>query len=157
MHDFGEGFGVGWGWRDRGGCGFGDGGDFAEVVRGEDAGVTIASVREVAECRLSKRRTVPSGISRDAERVAGADFDFTSFERVGDDAVDAYSDRWSPRRRRDCGRWHLRSGGDVELEDGDGGCRVLPSAGIRPGRESPTAPYLFISSSLRVCPLSLSP
>jgi hypothetical protein len=37
-HDFGEGFGVGWGWGDRGGCGFGDGGDFAEVVRGEDAG-----------------------------------------------------------------------------------------------------------------------
>jgi len=51
---------------------------------------------------------------------------------------------------------HLRSGGDVELEDGDGGSRVLPSAGIRPGSESPTAPYLFISSSLRVCPLLLS-
>jgi hypothetical protein len=37
-HYFGEGFGVGWGWWDRGGCGFGDDGDFAEVVRGEDTG-----------------------------------------------------------------------------------------------------------------------
>jgi hypothetical protein len=37
-HNFGEGFGVGLGWGDRGGCDFGDGGDFAEGVRGEDAG-----------------------------------------------------------------------------------------------------------------------
>jgi len=33
-HDFGECFWVGW----VAGCGFSDGGDFAEVVRAEDAG-----------------------------------------------------------------------------------------------------------------------
>jgi hypothetical protein len=31
-------------------------------------------------------------MSRDAERVAGADFDGASFEREGQDAVDADSD-----------------------------------------------------------------
>jgi hypothetical protein len=52
-------------------------------------GVTMASVREVAEWRLSKRWTAPSVMSRDAERVAGADFDFASFEREGGGAFDA--------------------------------------------------------------------
>jgi len=38
-HDFVEGFGVGRGWGDGGGCGLEDGGDLAEVVVAEDAGV----------------------------------------------------------------------------------------------------------------------
>ena len=85
--------------------------------------------------------------ARDAERVAGADFDFASFEREGEDAVDAVEGLLvGVVTVRD---GHLRSGGDVELEDGDGGPESLPSAGIRPGNESPTAQSL----SLRVCPL----
>ena len=119
-HDFGEGRRVGWGWGYTCGCGFGDGGDFAEVVRAEDAGTD--------DCERSGGGSVKiveavDRSARDAESVAGADFDFVSFEREGEDAVDAVDGLLvGVVTVRD---GHLRSGGDVELEDGDGASRVL--------------------------------
>ena len=58
-----------------------------------------------------------------AERVAGADFDFASFEREGDDAFDAVDGFLVGVVA--VGDGHFGSGGDVELEDGDGACGVL--------------------------------
>jgi hypothetical protein len=52
-------------------------------------GVTIASVRNVAEWSCRSGGPLPIGILRDAKRIAGADFDLASFEREGDDAFDA--------------------------------------------------------------------
>jgi hypothetical protein len=86
-------------------------------------GLMMASVFDVAECRLSKRWTAPNGISRDAERVAGADFDFASFEREGDDAFDAVDGLLVGVVA--VGDGDFGSGGDVELEDGDGASGVL--------------------------------
>jgi hypothetical protein len=66
--------------------------------------------------------------------VGGADFDFASFEREGDDAFDAVDGLLVGVVA--VGDGHLGSGGDVELEHGDGSCRVFAfgwdSAGIRP-------------------------
>jgi len=56
-------FGEGYGVGWAAGCGFGDDGDFADRS------------------------------ARDAERLAGADFDFAAFEREGDDAFDAVDGR----------------------------------------------------------------
>ena len=71
------------------GCGFGDGGDFAEVVRTEDAGGEDCQRFGCGGVRVVEAVDAASGISRDAERVAGADFGGASFEREGDDAFDA--------------------------------------------------------------------
>jgi hypothetical protein len=80
-HDFGECRGVGWGWGYSCGCGFGDGGDFAEVVRAEDAG---GDDRERSGGGSVKIVEAVDRSPRDAERVAGANFDFASFEREGE-------------------------------------------------------------------------
>jgi hypothetical protein len=81
-HDFGECFWVGW----AVGCGFGDGGDLAEVVRAEDAGTDDCERSGVGGVTIVE---AVDRSARDAERVAGANFDFASFEREGEDAVDA--------------------------------------------------------------------
>jgi hypothetical protein len=135
-HDFGECFGVGWGWGDGCGCGFGDGGDFAEVVRGEDAGAD--------DCERSGGGGVEvveavDRSARDAERIAGADFDIAAFEREGDDAFDAVDGLLVGVVA--VGDGHLRSGGDVELEDGDGASGVL--ALDQKANRQLANPYLF--------------
>ena len=119
-HDFGEGFGVGWGWGDGSGCGFGDGGDFAEVVRGEDAG---ADDGERLGCGGVEVIEAVDRSARDAEGVAGADFDFASFEGEGDDAFDAVDGLLVGVVA--VGDGDPGAGGDVELEDGDGASGVL--------------------------------
>jgi hypothetical protein len=135
-HDFGEGFGVGWGWGDRGGCGFGDGGDFAEVVRGEDAG---ADDGERPGCCGVEVVEAVDRSARDAERVAGADLDFASIEREGDDAFDAVDGLLVGVVA--VGDGHFGSGGDVELEDGDGASGVL--AFYQEANRQLPQPYLF--------------
>jgi hypothetical protein len=127
-HDFVDCFGGGWGWWDRGGCGFGDGGDFAEVVRGEDAGTDDG---ERLRCGGVKVVEAVDRSARDAERVAGADFDFVSFEREGDDAFDAVDGLLVGVVA--VGDGDFGCGGDVELEDGDGATRVLLSTRKRIG------------------------
>ena len=86
--------------RRAAGCGADDSCHFAEVVGGEDAG---ADDHEGSGCGGVEVFEAVDGSAGDAERVAGADFDFAAFEREGDDGFDADSGRWSPRRRRDCG------------------------------------------------------
>ena len=67
-HDFGESFRVWW----AAGCGFGDGGDFAEVVRAEDAGTDDGERSGGGGVKIVE---AVDRSARDAERVAGADFD----------------------------------------------------------------------------------
>ena len=83
----------------------------------------------------------------DAERVAGADLDFASFEREGDDAFDAVDGLLVGVVA--VGDGDFGSGGDVELEDGDGATGVL--AFDQETNCQLPHPYLFASAGCHVC------
>jgi len=127
-HDFADGGGVGWG---AGRGGLEDGGDLAEEVGAEEAGGDDGE----GFCRggVEVFEAVDDS-ARDQDGVAGAAFRCLAVDGVGEDAFEAVAGLFVGVVA--VGGGDLGSGGDFELEHGDGASGGLWGDEIADGEAS---------------------